>query len=460
MEMSRSAVRRAALVVVALGALAGVPAAHGATVQVANSDQLEAAVKSAQSGDEIVLGPGSYAPQATLVLATSVTLRGPSGWPGARIVGSNVTTGYPPDLLQVKAGASARLANLSLTNTDRDAAAVNIFGTLALDGVQVSQNAGLAVWVQPGATLTATNTTIGGNLDSGVEVDGSATFVNSTIAGNDISGISNSSGGTVALRNSIVAQNKLGDCVAKSTASTSSLDGDRSCGANFHGDPLLGPLTAVNGGPTATMALLGGSPAIGGGTSCPAVDQRGALRTACDIGAFAYGAQLPPGPPPQPVGAGPTPDNGQALPGGTLPGSQPATPSTPTPRPSAPGKAVKPVPAGRVTTTRCASGSAHRGARVCLRLDARALGHAGTLSLSDAAARLELRVNRFATVDIDRARRAVVLTGSGLDLVSKRTLRFRLTSGVAARDIVTIRLSNGYTNRIRLVPGSVAILAG
>jgi hypothetical protein len=60
--------------------------------------------------------------------------------------------------------------------------------------------------------------------------------------------------------------------------------------------PLLGPL-ADNGGPTQTMALLPGSPAIGAGVAVPGVttDQRGVPRPqgrAPDIGAFQ--SQLPP----------------------------------------------------------------------------------------------------------------------------------------------------------------------
>ncbi len=62
-------------------------------------------------------------------------------------------------------------------------------------------------------------------------------------------------------------------------------------------DPLLGPLTN-NGGPTATYALLAGSPALNtgdpaqpgsGGNACEASDQLGTSRpqgTACDIGAY------------------------------------------------------------------------------------------------------------------------------------------------------------------------------
>lgn len=51
-------------------------------------------------------------------------------------------------------------------------------------------------------------------------------------------------------------------------------------------DPKLGPLQN-NGGPTLTMALLGGSPAIDTGKGAPAQDQRGVFRLGLpDIGAF------------------------------------------------------------------------------------------------------------------------------------------------------------------------------
>ena len=57
-------------------------------------------------------------------------------------------------------------------------------------------------------------------------------------------------------------------------------------------DPFLGPL-ADNNGPTRTMALGAGSPAINAANAatCPAADQRGANRQAngqCDIGAYEY----------------------------------------------------------------------------------------------------------------------------------------------------------------------------
>jgi hypothetical protein len=61
-------------------------------------------------------------------------------------------------------------------------------------------------------------------------------------------------------------------------------------------DPMLAPL-AGNGGPTPTMALLRGSPAIdaGNGLVAPGVDQRGVSRpqgSGCDIGAFELAPKL------------------------------------------------------------------------------------------------------------------------------------------------------------------------
>jgi hypothetical protein len=68
-------------------------------------------------------------------------------------------------------------------------------------------------------------------------------------------------------------------------------------GGDSFSDPKLGPL-ADNGGPTLTMALLPGSPAIDAGntTLAPATDQRGFPRpagVAADIGAFEYGSVMP-----------------------------------------------------------------------------------------------------------------------------------------------------------------------
>jgi hypothetical protein len=80
------------------------------------------------------------------------------------------------------------------------------------------------------------------------------------------------------------------------------LSSDASCaftngGSMNNTDPKLGPLSD-NGGPTLTMALLPGSPAIDAGNTslAPTTDQRGFPRlagAAADIGAFEYGSVTP-----------------------------------------------------------------------------------------------------------------------------------------------------------------------
>ena len=184
-------------------------------------------------------------------------------------------------------------------------------------GNQTPSGNGGAVGADGGADSTITNSTIRSNtaqnVGGGVEVAGlTLSIVNSTITGNSATssggGIYRSNGGppfgSITLRNTIIAGNTSGiagqgNCVGVDFANPTSLghnlEDTDTCGLNQPGDlknatSLLGPLQD-NGGPTATQALLPGSPAIDAGdnTGCPASDQRGALRpggSACDIGAF------------------------------------------------------------------------------------------------------------------------------------------------------------------------------
>jgi hypothetical protein len=145
------------------------------------------------------------------------------------------------------------------------------------------------------------------------------TITNSTIADNSSSfgtgGVFNQ--GNVTLSSTIVAGNTGGDWgqIAAATSSINNLVGDGTNTGLTNGikgnivgdsmnpvDPLLGPL-ADNGGPTQTMALLPGSPAIdAAGTTVPnnpltgqplTTDQRGTgfsrfVGSAIDIGAFEF----------------------------------------------------------------------------------------------------------------------------------------------------------------------------
>src|SRR5215216_536112 len=105
--------------------------------------------------------------------------------------------------------------------------------------------------------------------------------------------------GSLTITNNIFANSTSGgDCVTYSLGGTVSgshnlIENGPACsGVPFiWGDPMLSPLSD-NGGPTLTMALLPGSPAIDGGTAiCAPTDQRGVTRpqgAACEIGAYEY----------------------------------------------------------------------------------------------------------------------------------------------------------------------------
>lgn len=127
-------------------------------------------------------------------------------------------------------------------------------------------------------------------------------MLNATLSDNssflaNAAGILASDGG-VTMANTIVAANADGnDCqiLGGMIVSTGhNLDSDNCCNLTEITDlpntnPQLGPLQD-NGRPTATQALLPGSPAINAGDSsrCLTEDQRGIWRlpSACDIGAY------------------------------------------------------------------------------------------------------------------------------------------------------------------------------
>jgi hypothetical protein len=166
---------------------------------------------------------------------------------------------------------------------------------------------------------------------------GPITIVDSTLAsnraGNSGGDIYNAIDATITVTGSILtsASGSSASCSAAVTDGGYDIDDGTSCG--FSGgtdhnstDPELGAL-ASNGGPTQTMALDTGSPAIDAGQSgaaCTSVngseDQRGFVRpdiagTACDIGAYEFGAAAPT---PTPAGSTvPVPTTGGAA-GSTL----------------------------------------------------------------------------------------------------------------------------------------------
>jgi hypothetical protein len=146
-------------------------------------------------------------------------------------------------------------------------------------------------------TLTINNSTFSGNRASGIGggihngglfgPSGTLVISNSTFSGNTAGdryggGIFNEKKGTsVVLHNSIVANNTRGNCHGTLTSRGYNLSSDSTCNFNSAGDlndtdPNLGPLQN-NGGPTRTMALLPGSPAIDTGNPDGCTDSHGHL---------------------------------------------------------------------------------------------------------------------------------------------------------------------------------------
>jgi CSLREA domain-containing protein len=127
----------------------------------------------------------------------------------------------------------------------------------------------------------------------------SNTFSNNSAA---LGGAVYNSAGTMTFANNILANSTSGgDCYneypwgeislnANNLIETNAASPNRCGSPSFIADPKLGPL-ADNDGPTQTMALLPGSPAINTGedANCAASDQRGIIRPQgihCDIGAY------------------------------------------------------------------------------------------------------------------------------------------------------------------------------
>lgn len=95
----------------------------------------------------------------------------------------------------------------------------------------------------------------------------------------------------VNLLNSIIANNRGGDCFGRLSENIGNLIADGSCFATLSGDPMLGELIEPEDGSPAYYPLLEGSPAIDAADDeyCPDTDIIGTARPqglACDIGAY------------------------------------------------------------------------------------------------------------------------------------------------------------------------------
>ena len=225
---------------------------------------------------------------------------------------------YGGGILVYGAGSSATLSNSTVSNNTAywgGGAYASYGGSLTLVNCTVSTNSstdGGGVAAYHGSSITVTNCTVSGNSGSrygaGITVvnNSHGTLTNVTVSGNTAatgggSGLYVLNSSTVTLNNTIVAGNTNGDIFvyqASTVSGSNNLIGTGSSDGLVNGtngnivgvsNPLLAPLGNY-GGPTQTIALLPGSPAIDAGSNALAVgttDQRGKPYVGTvDIGAF------------------------------------------------------------------------------------------------------------------------------------------------------------------------------
>jgi hypothetical protein len=235
----------------------------------------------------------------------------------------------------------------------------------------VSENDGIGVGSYDG-NIDAVNSTVSGNYNTNIYTSsGTIDLTNVTVADSyDGDGVGNS-GGSTTMTNTIVAGHgeESDDCsVAGTIGGGHNLDSDGSCPFGGTGnisdtDPMLDSI-GDNGGPTFTMALLAGSPAIDAGTNsgCPGTDQRGVSRPVngtCDMGAYEGGGE----PDPTATATSTATPTGTSAPndgGGGSIGGGPRSLLTPTP-PQQPTTAPSPAATAATGTTR-GGGAAGSGA--------------------------------------------------------------------------------------------------
>jgi len=243
-----------------------------------------------------------------MAITKSVTIEGPLQ------VGMTISGNLSSRVFRVDPGVSVVLRNLSIVDGRFvNGAGVLNEGTLTLDHVLLANNEttgdGGGLEAIGAATLTTVlNSTITGNVarrGGGIASQRTVIIRNTTIANNTAGegGGLFIVAGDVSIRNSIIAANVDNDPTIAVTPNCAldghiltllgtNLSNDDTCGsgaAMVIANPKLGPI-ASNGGPTKTLALSVGSPAIDGGTACSEdTDQRYVARpqgVTCDIGAF------------------------------------------------------------------------------------------------------------------------------------------------------------------------------
>jgi hypothetical protein len=263
------------------------------------------AISLAHSGDSIMVAAATYT--ENLIIGFSLKVIG-SGASATIIDGGRVNS-------VVTSRANLTLSRVTIRNgsggigggvVNEGSSSTLTINKSTLSG-NLARSGGGIYSLGPGTLVTINNSTLSGNgatFGGGILNGGTLAVSNSTLSGNGSGGIANGKG-NATLQNSIVANSSGGNCSGTMTSDGYNLSSDNTC--NFSGtgdlnntDPVLGQLGNY-GGPTQTIPLLSGSPAIDAGNpgGCTEgrghllkTDQRGKPRPdkedtgGCDMGAY------------------------------------------------------------------------------------------------------------------------------------------------------------------------------
>jgi hypothetical protein len=193
---------------------------------------------------------------------------------GAELIEDSSFTGNHGTAVSIGTGAIVRRSTFS-GNQGVGLRASSIGDPVRVESSTFTGNAGPGIVTQANFGLVElVDLTVVGNGDGGIEAfSGSATLANSVVAGNTGTDVRGGGGGPqpVATRYSLVPTSSPG-MITNAVPGTNILGG---------GPPLVGQLSS-NGGPTRTILLMAGSPALDKGLSTLGSDQRGLARVSDD----------------------------------------------------------------------------------------------------------------------------------------------------------------------------------
>ena len=220
-------------------------------------------------------------------------------------IAGNVAAGYGGGLFMPSAFVAEPLTKVTSSTFSGNSASLG--GGIALDGFNPGGTPLIPTLEAVNSTIAENQANVSGGGVSAIQ-GANAVLDNTTIAyngadsdnsgGGSGGGLWQSSGADFTVKDVVLASNTVGSTGSGPPCSGSFTGGGviqgstATCtiGGTFVADAVIGSLSD-NGGPTRTVALLSGSPAINnGGLDCPKRDQRGKRRpddlAKCDFGSF------------------------------------------------------------------------------------------------------------------------------------------------------------------------------